>query len=101
MKTLNGMASGRPTVATALGNSGTGAKPGHDLLVLSDDPSKFAEVIYQLLTDEAEWQQFAQAGRRFVNKHFDWQKTMAKLDGFLDYVAQYREITHLITQMGY
>ena len=43
VKTLNGMASGRPTVVTAVGNSGTGARSGIDLLVVSDDPKKFAE----------------------------------------------------------
>ncbi|MFL7838124.1 MAG: glycosyltransferase [Candidatus Promineifilaceae bacterium] len=88
VKTLNGMASGRPTVATPLGNSGTGAKPGRDLLVLDDDPQQFLDVIYRLLVDKSEWQKYAQAGRQFVNTHYDWQKTMANLTDFLDYVTQ-------------
>jgi glycosyltransferase involved in cell wall biosynthesis len=58
------------------------------LLVLSDDPKNFAEKIYRLLTNEAEWQQFAQAGRQFVNKHFDWQKTIVNLNNFLDNLVQ-------------
>jgi glycosyltransferase involved in cell wall biosynthesis len=88
VKTLNGMASGRPTVVTPLGNSGTGARSGRDLLVVPDDPMKFAEAICQLLTDEAEWRSYAQAGRQFIKTRFDWGTTVTNLTRFLDFVAQ-------------
>ncbi len=88
VKTLNGLASGRPTVVTIVGNSGTGARPGRDLLVVSDEPEKFAQAIGELLIDKAEWQRYAHAGRQFIKKHYDWDRIMSDLAGFLDLVAQ-------------
>jgi glycosyltransferase involved in cell wall biosynthesis len=88
VKTLNGMASGRPTVTNVIGNSGTGAKSGHDLLVVPDDPAMFAESICQLLNDEAMWYQYAWAGRQFIEANYSWQKTIGDLTRFLDLMVQ-------------
>lgn len=88
VKTLNGMSSGRPTVTTEIGNSGTGAQNERDLLVASPQPEPFATAVYQLLVDEGRWRRFAVAGRQFVQKTYAWSTTTTKLNAFLGQIAQ-------------
>lgn len=88
VKTLNSMAAGRPTVTTVMGNSGTGAKAGRDLLVVNDTPFVFAEAVVRLLVDDGQWRKFAAGGRQFVTRNYDWASTMQNLAGFLVSVAE-------------
>ena len=87
VKTLNGLAAGRPTVSTPLGNAGTGARPGQELLVVPPEPAALAEAVVQVLTDPALWQRLATAGRQFVGQQYDWPANMARLVAFLAGVA--------------
>jgi glycosyltransferase involved in cell wall biosynthesis len=73
VKTLNGMAAARPTVATHAGNSGTGAKSGRDLLVVDQEPEAIAAAVVRLLVDRELWEQIAINGRRYVAGNFDWE----------------------------
>lgn len=80
VKTLNGLAAARPTVATHSGNSGTGAQPGRDLLVVDQEPEAFSEAVVRLLQDRELWEQMAVNGRRYVAENFDWELTRDVLE---------------------
>jgi len=83
VKTLNGMAAARPTVATHVGNSGTGAKPGHDLIVVDCQPDMFAEAVVKLLMDQELWERMAKNGRYYVAKHYNWKDITNKLENLI------------------
>jgi polysaccharide biosynthesis protein PslH len=79
VKTLNGMAAGRPTIATSWGNAGTGAQPGRDLIVV-DEPELFADTVIDLLTSRQLWREIATNGRRYVIDNFDWLNNVKSLE---------------------
>ncbi len=83
VKTLNGMAAARPTVATPLGNGGTGAQPGRDLLVAPAQPRPLAAAVLDVLTNQTLWQTLADNGRAFVRAHYDWSANIAGLERFM------------------
>jgi glycosyltransferase involved in cell wall biosynthesis len=83
-KTLNGMAAGRPTVTTPLGNSGTGAKAGRDLVVVHGGAEDFAAAVIALLQDDELWRRMAANGKVFASRTFDWDRVMAGFEGFLE-----------------
>lgn len=82
-KTLNGMAAGRPTVATPLGISGTGARAGRDLIVVHGGAEAFATAVSALLKDDELWRRVATNGRAFVERTYDWERVMAGFERFL------------------
>jgi polysaccharide biosynthesis protein PslH len=88
VKTLNGLAAARPTVATRLGISGIGARPGRDVLVVDGKPDRYAAAVIHLLQDSDAWARLAHAGRHFVQKHYNWSRLMRDLDVFLAGIAQ-------------
>lgn len=83
VKTLNGLAAARPTVATAFGVSGIAAKPGHDFFFVEPNPEQFASAIIQLLTDSDLWYCFARNGRNFIKEQYSWSITIQRLDTFM------------------
>jgi glycosyltransferase involved in cell wall biosynthesis len=83
VKTLNGMASGRPTVATTWGASGIAGKSGRDLVIVDRDPVVFAEAVIALLTDTDLWYRIARGGREIVRKSYDWDLAMLGFNDFL------------------
>lgn len=83
VKTLNGLAAGRPTVATRAGNSGTGARHNQDGVLITDNPAQFAAHIIHLLQDEDEWFRHARDGRAFIQANYDWNTIITDFDRFL------------------
>jgi glycosyltransferase involved in cell wall biosynthesis len=83
VKTLNGLAAARPTVATPIGNSGTGAQPNRELLVVDRAPERFAEQVVRLLNDYDLWTRLAVNGRRFVVEKYNWERTIQRMEAFL------------------
>jgi glycosyltransferase involved in cell wall biosynthesis len=79
VKTLNGMAAGRPTVATSLGSAGVEAVPGREIII-ADTPERMAHAIVELLTCENLWYSLAHGGRRFVQAKYNWEKAMDNLE---------------------
>ncbi len=69
-KVLDGLAAGRPVVATTVANAGIAAPP--EAIALADEAPIFAQAIINLLQSEADWQRRGQVGRNFVLAHFDW-----------------------------
>ena len=88
VKTLNGLASGRPVVTTSVGNSGTGAKHERDLLISSPTPEVFSAAILELLDNEQAWLHLAENGRKFIQAHYDWSKTIDSMINFLQEVSE-------------
>lgn len=77
-KVLDGLAAGRPVVATTLANAGIAAPPC--AITLADEAPSFAQAIIDLLQDEAAWQRLGTAGRRFVLANFDWETAVQQYE---------------------
>lgn len=88
VKTLNGMAAGRPTVSTPQGISGIEAQPDRDLLVVPVDPVKFAEAVIRILTNDELWLSLAVHGKQFVRSQYNWSETVAELEIYLSRVSR-------------
>ncbi len=80
-KVIDGLAAGRPVVATTLANTGIGAPP--EALRSADDSHAFAYAISQLLRHQGEWARCAQAGQRFALTTFDWPRSVRQLEATL------------------
>jgi hypothetical protein len=79
VKTLNGMAAGRPTVTTLVGNAGTGAKPGRELLI-ADSPKDFAHSVIRLLSEPSVWHAISESGREYVRSRYAWADAVEALE---------------------
>jgi glycosyltransferase involved in cell wall biosynthesis len=89
-KVIDGLAAGRPVVATTLANAGIGAPL--EALSLADDPHAFACAISKLLRHQDEWTRRAQAGRRFTLTTFDWPRSVHHLESTLLQLVDQRRI---------
>lgn len=78
-KVLDGLAAGRPVVATPAANAGVGAPP-EALLTAATAPA-FARALIRLLTDAAIWQSMSAAARRFAAANFDWEAAARRVEG--------------------
>ncbi|MEM8859787.1 MAG: glycosyltransferase [Chloroflexota bacterium] len=83
VKTLNGLAAGRPVVATPLGNSGTGAQKDKHLLIEDPIPERFAAAVIQLLQNDVLWNELAEEGRALIRQNFNWKSSIESLDKFI------------------
>ena len=77
-KVLEAMSAGAPMVATSIANRGVGAVHDRDLLV-ANTPREFAQAIASLLDNPQKRAQLAEAGRAYVEQHFQWQEHAQKL----------------------
>jgi glycosyltransferase involved in cell wall biosynthesis len=80
-KVLEGMAAGRPVVATPAALDGIAALVGRDVLV-GGDASAFAAAVVDVLTGQAP-AQLGENGRRFVLRRHQWSAQLAALDRLL------------------
>jgi glycosyltransferase involved in cell wall biosynthesis len=71
LKILESMALGTPVISTAKGAEGLAAHPGEELLV-ADDPQSMADAICGLLRSPDQRRQLTEAGRRLVEREYDW-----------------------------
>jgi glycosyltransferase involved in cell wall biosynthesis len=53
---------------------------GEAPVVVADDVPEFAEAVVKLLAQEQERSRLAVAGRRFVEEHYDWSRSAARLE---------------------
>lgn len=77
-KIIDGLAAGRPVVATTLANRGTAAP----CVLTADSPAEFANAVIRLLVDETCWAQVAAASRAFAKAHFRWSTD--EMEGYYD-----------------
>ncbi len=80
-KVLEGLAAGRPVVATPNALDGIGAQVGRDVLVAAE-AGDFARAVIDVLQGKAP-RDLAANGQRFVVEHYQWSAQMAKLDALL------------------
>ncbi|MEP6775181.1 MAG: glycosyltransferase [Chloroflexota bacterium] len=77
-KVLEAMSAGAPMVATSIANRGVGAVQDRDLLV-ADMPYQFAQAVASLLDNPQKRTELAEAGRAYVEQHFQWEEHAQRL----------------------
>jgi sugar transferase (PEP-CTERM/EpsH1 system associated) len=77
-KVLEAMAMGTPVVCTPAAFSGLAARQEDEILV-GETPVHFASQVLALLSDPGRAARLAQAGRRYVEAHHDWQGAARRL----------------------
>ena len=81
-KVLESLAMGLPTVGTTCATQGVSGSAGEDYLV-ADDAEGFARAVVSLLDAPDRAGDLAREGRRFVEEHYDWERTLAPLEELL------------------
>ena len=89
-KVIDGLAAGRPVVATTSANAGIGAPP--ETIRLADDTDSFAHAVVQLLEQEDEWRYAARAGRHFALATFDWPTAVRRFESTLFQLANQKRV---------
>jgi glycosyltransferase involved in cell wall biosynthesis len=79
VRILEAFSRAMPVVTTTIGLEGIDAIPGRDVLV-KDTEKDFANAVIELLTNEERQTQLAENGRVFVEKHYDWQVILGKME---------------------
>ncbi len=83
-KILEALSWATPVVTTSAGNSGVGARSGNDLWI-EDEPMEFAQRVVALLHDD-NWTQLSEKGRKFVVKHFSWERSVLELERHIEFI---------------
>lgn len=86
-KVLEAMAMGLPVVGTTSATQGVDGVHGRDYLV-ADEPETFAAALVQLLNEPARARELGTAGRAFVERQYDWERTLEPLDALLERCAK-------------
>ena len=79
LKILEAMAMGRPVVSTSLGAEGLAVANGRDILIADGAPA-FADAVARVLDDERISLSLALAGRRLVEREYDWPASVRRLE---------------------
>lgn len=72
VKIIDGWRWGMPIVSTTIGAEGIVTTDG-DNIQIADTPATFAQATLALLQDAAAATRLAQAGRHWLERHYDWQ----------------------------
>ena len=86
-KVLEALASGLPVVGTPNATQGVEGEPGRDYLV-AEGPEEQAAAIAGLLREPERARELGTAGRRLVEERYDWEQTLAPLEGILAQCAR-------------
>jgi len=78
-KLLDVMYAGRPVISSSLGNSGIGARAGHDL-ELADNDDEIIEKVMSLYTDDVKTSLLARRGKEFIEKQYEWDSIFKKME---------------------
>ena len=87
VKTLNGMAAARPTVATPDGVAGIDGVTEKQLLVAPAERRAFAGAVVRLLRDSTLGSSLAVGGRHSVKALVEWEAVIAGLEAFLQEIV--------------
>jgi glycosyltransferase involved in cell wall biosynthesis len=82
-KVLESLALGTPVVSTTIGAEGVAATHGEDIL-LADEPTAFAHETVKVLRSPELRSRLAVAGRRLIERQYDWQVLGARFATLLD-----------------
>lgn len=78
-KLLEAMAMSLPCITTPIAFAAIDCKENEDILV-ADNSKDLADNVVALLTDEVLYSSIAKNGNAFVQNHFSWQQSTAKLE---------------------
>jgi glycosyltransferase involved in cell wall biosynthesis len=78
LKILNAAAWGIPVVSTTVGAEGLAFRDGSEILI-SDDPTEFAEAVLRLLTDDQLWHGVRTAALERVRCQYSWESIVGDL----------------------
>ena len=81
-KILEAMAMGLPCVTTTMVNNAIGAEPHSEILV-ADNAKDLAKHIQHLLTNDDLYSRLSTNGKSFVEKNYQWENQVAKLEAVL------------------
>lgn len=88
---LEGMAMGKPVIATAVGGNPELVIPGETgLLIPPEDPQNLADAILHLLQDPDRARAMGQAARRRIEEHFTLERMAEQTDQFYQAIMQER-----------
>jgi polysaccharide biosynthesis protein PslH len=79
-KLLEALAMELPVVTTSVAAAGLRAGDEEPPLVIADDDEELALAVARLLRDPAERARLGAAGRRYVERHFAWSRSVALLE---------------------
>jgi sugar transferase (PEP-CTERM/EpsH1 system associated) len=89
-KILEAMAMGVPVVATRICCAGLQVEPGKHLLT-ADTPEEFVSGVESLLDGSSLRNNLVQAGRKYVEAHHDWNRSMKELlDVYAEALADFK-----------
>jgi glycosyltransferase involved in cell wall biosynthesis len=83
VKILDAWCWGLPVVSTTIGAEGIDIEDGQNILI-ADSPAAFATAVVQVLTDPDVSHRLRSAGRRWVEKHYDWRRVYGVWDDIYD-----------------
>jgi len=86
LKVLDGLASGRALVSTAMGAEGVAIIPGEHGLI-ADDAQTFANAVVDVLRDDALAQHLGTTGRALAETVYDWREIGGRLEAVLAELA--------------
>jgi glycosyltransferase involved in cell wall biosynthesis len=84
-KVVEGLALEKPMVSTGVGCEGIGVEDGQHLLV-ADTAEEFAAAIVRLFEDASLARSLGQAGRKFVDRGYSWNRAGERLQALYDEV---------------
>jgi polysaccharide biosynthesis protein PslH len=87
LKVLDGLASGRPVVSTAMGAEGIAIGDGTHA-VIADDADAFAQAAIRLLAEPEMAARIGAAGRRLAEQSYDWRTIGDRLELLLAELAR-------------
>jgi glycosyltransferase involved in cell wall biosynthesis len=79
VKIVDGWLWGVPIVSTTIGAEGVRVRDGENIL-LADDPAAFAAAVVRLLGEPALDESMRQAGRAWVETHYDYRRVYGRFD---------------------
>jgi len=88
LKLLEALAGGRAVVSTTAGAEGIDVADERDVLLVPDDPGRFAAATLRLLEDPALRARLAERGRALVQERYDWPALGELLEAALVRAAQ-------------
>jgi sugar transferase (PEP-CTERM/EpsH1 system associated) len=90
-KVLEAMAMGRPVLATTAAAAGLGASAGDEIRV-ADTAAALAREAVALLRDPARAARLGRAARRFVARHYVWERSLGELEKLIEASATRRRV---------
>jgi len=79
VKIIDAWCWGMPVVSTTIGAEGLRVNDGENIL-LADEPEEFARAVVQLLRDQAMACAIGEAGRRWVEKYYEYRNVYVQFD---------------------